>query len=954
MNRRQAGPQDLIERDSELAALKQSLAAARHGAGGIVFIEAFGGTGKTCLLTAAGELARQARMLVLRGAGNQLESGFAFGLARQLLEPLWLSRSPSQRRALVSGPARPALRILSPRSSQKLPATRDERYAVIHGLYWLVLHLAASQPGASASRPVVILVDDAHWADAPSLRFLAYLSQRTADLRLALVVAAGRHEPSTDARALASLRSSARQALLQPGSLSAAGVAQMARKQYRKADDLFCALCARVTAGNPFLVSELLAKLGEDELEPTATVLEDLAAVLPERVRERVSLRLSVMPVTARKVARAVSVFPDGASVRQAASVAGIGPDAALQAADTLAQVGFLQPGLPLVFVHPLVRAAVMTALSELERTRAHRRAASVLAEERADPEEIAAHLLLAPPAADPAVVEALRIGAEKALTEERPDDAVRLLRRALAEPASSRLQTDLLSDLGQAELAAGQWDGVEHLEQARRTTEHPERRAELALLQGRALYARRRFAEAAAVLDGGPAELEISDTPLARELTATYVAAASLVPELRDRALALRGRVAGVPDAEISPIQRVAIAHTAVYDALTGAPRRQIRELAQRAWTALDAFSDGPADVLTWPLLSVALLLCDEVEFALGICEAVIAGGPAARPPSELGLVNCCRAWGLYEQGRVAEAQAEAQAVLEAELDPQQICAPPAMAIMVLCHLERGHLDEAEVVLGALDRAAQAQACGPPLALELRARLLLAQHRPREALRELSRAQDELRSRFPLASAAVIPWRSTAALAHLALGEPEPARALAEEELADARRIGTTRGEIRNLRILGLARPNGSGLHLLTEATEVGDASAPRLERVKALVELGAALRRVNRRVDARAPLLRALELSHAGGASELATQAQTELVAAGARPRRTELSGTGSLTVSQQRVAELAARGLTTREIAEVLFVSPKTVEFHLRHVYRKLDVGSRDQLAQALSSK
>ena len=201
-------------------------------------------------------------MLVLRGAGSQLESGFAFGLARQLLEPLWLSLNPSQRRSLVSGPARPALRILSPHSDESPPTADDERYAVIHGLYWLVRHLAASQRGASGTHPVVILVDDAHWADAPSLRLLAYMSQRTADLPLALVVTAGRHEPSTDARALASLRSSARQALLQPGPLSEAGVAQMARRKFRKADDLFCALCARVTAGNPFLVSGTARQVG--------------------------------------------------------------------------------------------------------------------------------------------------------------------------------------------------------------------------------------------------------------------------------------------------------------------------------------------------------------------------------------------------------------------------------------------------------------------------------------------------------------------------------------------------------------------------------------------------------------------------------------------------------------------------------------------------------------------
>jgi DNA-binding CsgD family transcriptional regulator len=152
----------------------------------------------------------------------------------------------------------------------------------------------------------------------------------------------------------------------------------------------------------------------------------------------------------------------------------------------------------------------------------------------------------------------------------------------------------------------------------------------------------------------------------------------------------------------------------------------------------------------------------------------------------------------------------------------------------------------------------------------------------------------------------------------------------------------------MRSLRLLGLAVGGAPGLALLREAVEVGDAASPRLEQLRALVEYGAALRRANQRAAARTPLSRDLELSHRAGAAGLAEQARTELVAAGARPRRMALSGIESLTASQRRVAELASRGLTTRQV-EALFVTPKTVEFHLRQAYRKLDVGSRGELTK-----
>jgi DNA-binding NarL/FixJ family response regulator len=170
--------------------------------------------------------------------------------------------------------------------------------------------------------------------------------------------------------------------------------------------------------------------------------------------------------------------------------------------------------------------------------------------------------------------------------------------------------------------------------------------------------------------------------------------------------------------------------------------------------------------------------------------------------------------------------------------------------------------------------------------------------------------------------------------------------------ELEQARAAGVTRIVIRDLRVLGLAARGSRGLELLEQASATGDAYPARLEHIQALLDLGAARRRANQRVAGREPLRRALELSHSGGATALEERARTELSAAGARPRRAMLSGLESLTPSERRVADVAAKGLTTRQIAEALFVSPKTVEFHLRHIYQKLDIASRGELAKLIA--
>jgi DNA-binding CsgD family transcriptional regulator len=198
----------------------------------------------------------------------------------------------------------------------------------------------------------------------------------------------------------------------------------------------------------------------------------------------------------------------------------------------------------------------------------------------------------------------------------------------------------------------------------------------------------------------------------------------------------------------------------------------------------------------------------------------------------------------------------------------------------------------------------------------------------------------------------AFMPWRSQAALALLQLERPEEAAALAEEELELARVWGAPRALGAALRAAGLVEGGKRGLALLQEAVEVLAGSPAKLEQAKARTELGAALRRANQRAKAREQLRRAVELATICGATPLAARAESELLATGARPRRIALSGLESLTPSERRVAELAAQGPTNREIAQALFVTPKTVEVHLSSVYRKLGISSRSQLAGALA--
>jgi DNA-binding CsgD family transcriptional regulator len=317
---------------------------------------------------------------------------------------------------------------------------------------------------------------------------------------------------------------------------------------------------------------------------------------------------------------------------------------------------------------------------------------------------------------------------------------------------------------------------------------------------------------------------------------------------------------------------------------------------------------------------------------------------------PHVLGLW-CYRALHHLRIGNLADAEADARVALETGPRLPGLHAAVALAALLGTLAERGEYEAAEAAEERYRLAGQFPATMQAgWLIAARGRLRLATRRPAVALGDLLAAGD-LFARLRILSPSAAPWRSDAALAQLALGAQAEARTLAAEEVTLARAFTGPRTLGVALRAAGLTDGGRRGIELLRQAVRVLEGSGARLEHARATADLGAALRRAGRRADSRAVLRVALDLAHRCAAIALTERTRTELVAAGGRPRRLVLSGLDSLTPSERRVAQLAADGLSNREIAQNLFITTRTVEGHLTHAYQKLAITSREQLPAAL---
>jgi DNA-binding CsgD family transcriptional regulator/tetratricopeptide (TPR) repeat protein len=933
---------DLLERDNELATVAALIASTAGGRGvRLLAIEGPPGIGKTALIAEAKSLGQDAGLRVLGARGSELEGSFSYGVVRQLFEPLLTSLRAEERADLLAGAAALTEPLFDPTQVAAEPAA-DSSLASLHGLYWLTANLAAQ-------RPLLLAIDDLHWCDVPSLRWLAYLLPRIEGLDVVVVAGLRPDEPGEDPRLLAQIVSDPLAGVIRPSPLSTEAATRLLRETLSpEADDAFCAACREETAGNPLLLRELVHAIADEGLAPTVASVPRLRRLGARAGARAVSIRLSRLAPEATTLARAVAILGDDADPRQAAALADLDEQGASEAAEALARVDVLQQGPPLRFVHPLIRSAVYEALPSLDRDSAHARAARLLANAGAEPERVAVHLLRSPPAGDAQVVATLRDAAQRAGSRGASESSVAYLRRALAEPPRAAERPEVLLELGSAEAQIDGDASIEHLQEAHGLIEDPIRRAETALMLGRQLFLLR-GEQSDAVYRHALDELAGADAELGRLLEAGLITnglfSSSLHGAALERLERIRGRVG-----DQTPGERLLLALLAYHEARAGAPAAEAVPLARRA------LAEGRADVGAAFVPACTVLAMADLDEVLVIYEDALAEAHRRGSTFAFAAAKVFRAQTLVWRGDLAEAEAEArEALVGAEAwGVSARFSGHATAFLADALMEQGKLEDAAAVL---ERAGFGESLPESARLlylrDSSARLRILRGDLAGGLAELldtGRRFEAVGSRNP----AFIAWRSPAALALQQLGEQSEASRLAAEELEVARTWGAPRALGAALRVAGLIESGTRGLALLEEAVEVLRDSPAKLEHAKARTELGAALRRANRRSDAREQLRHAVEVATSCGAMTLAARAERELLATGARPRRIALSGVDSLTPSERRVAEMAAEGPTNREIAQALFVTQRTVEVHLTSIYRKLGINSRSELAVTLAAR
>lgn len=924
----------LVERDEEFRAIEGLV----HD-GGVLVVEGGAGIGKTSLLDVACGNATACGHDVARARASELEAEFAFGVVRQLFERRLSGSPPAAREALLAGPAGAARTLISGGPAED--AASDTTFAVLHGLFWLAANL-------SASRPLLLVVDDAHWADEPSLRWLAYLAPRVEGLALGLLVALRPGEPASDQAPLLAVRAAATR--VTPRLLSQGAVARVVRDVMGSgASAELCAAASRRSGGNPFYLREILRAPG---LGAPAGA-ESRAAGGSAALTQQVAARVRRVDPLALRLAQSVAVLGDGCEVRQAASIAGLSSDAASRNAAELVRLEVLAGDDPPRFLHPVVREAVEDSMTTDERERAHRNAAQILHYEGAPPGRVAAHLMQVRPAGDGWTLERLREAARDAVATGAPQTGADLLARALAEPPPPAIRVAVLRELAAAEVVLGRESACARLDEALRLVDDAHEHAVLGLELALAKANLYRWGEAVDVCDATLLELGDRDAVLAAQVEAQLV-----ICGLRDvrkvaRALQVLDRLSGRKLKEATA-ETYAIAR-GVAGIFGGT---EAGEVASR----LEVVFDGthlPAG--NWDTALPGLIMLVFAEAYDAVDSALDRLLPLAeRSGSTRGLLNTYAVQGMLKLrlGMLPEADAAAR-VARRILNESDLGRgfPLVMTTLADTATEAGDLDEAEAVLAAMP---QAHEVGLVPAVDIpacRGRLRLAQGRAREALVEFNACRSIIDSDIwglRRADNGMHHARSGAALALLQLGDRAAARQLAHAELADTRAFGGTRALGISLRVAGLAEGDEAGMSLLEESVAVLRTSPALLQRAHALAELGAARRRTGQRVAARVPLAEALDLAARCGARPLAARVREELRATGARPRREWRTGVEALTASELRVARLAAEGKTNREIAQSLYITPKTVEGHLARAYTKLDVSGRAELPQGLEGE
>ncbi|WP_239149134.1 LuxR family transcriptional regulator [Streptomyces sp. SID12501] len=967
----------MYERREALALVADEAARAREGTGRLVLLRGATGTGRTALLEAATEHAEAHGMRVLRVRCSTGGSAPDVRLAviEQLLSPLQeLTTSPL--------PGSPAEATGAPDGSLP-PAAR----------LWRLLRAYA------AEGPVLVAVDDVHLADEDSRCWLIEAARRVDRLPLLLLVTERSQydvDPPSAGLVHTLSPSLVRTHTLAPLSRDAA--AELVRSAV--GDDVpekWVTDYVRAGAGNPLLLRALLEDLNATTAAPAA-LPETCAALYPGAYPAAVSWWLDCAGAATAEAARvlaALDELPGGADVDVFAETAdALGADPArvrgwLTAMPRLGMLRFGDDGLPR-YAHPLLRDAVLTGWCAADRQAAHGAAAEAMLRRGVPTATVAQLLLRSGTMGEVWATEVLLDAAGGAVSDDRTDDAVVLLRQALDEPMSDGRRAEVLTELGSLEFTAVRSStGIPRLTEAMRLPGLPQYRVQAAVALGTAL-ARRGEARAAVTLlrdlDG-----QLTDHP---DLLRTVQTASALLSDhdqmIREEMYRRLHETAQHSPQALGPAGHALLVR---YEATAGlisadAAMKRVRTLlsepagplaepfllgtaaAVAQWAdeldeaerLTDRGLTGQRPTLLHPMHEALLNVRADIAAARGDYGQLLSeheswrrdgAGPGAGTGEGSGFGGLGFKFGLEcaAGSGTGTGTGEAKVVAVAESGTGTGTVPGTgngptnvEAHVLLALVETGRVDEAWQLADAFDLREAHDSWELNRFLYARGVVRAASGDPAGALGDFLECGRRQSARDVL-SPVVTPWRAAAAQCQLALGHHQEALALAEEELRLARVWNTPRLVGRSLRILGTATGGRHGLDLTGEAVRILREAAIETELIPALIARGRQLTAAGERARARKSLREAAERAELLGAVRLRSAADESLREGGAR------STTTTLTASERRIAELAVKGRTNTEIAELLHVARRTVETHLTSAYRKLGIRRRGELTAAL---
>jgi DNA-binding CsgD family transcriptional regulator len=803
-------------------------------------------------------------------------------------------------------------------------------------------------------RPLLMLLDDAQWSDAASLRYVEFTCRRLEQLPFLFVVATRLPDEHTPAPLL-SLLAQTPAALLRPAPLSLRAVEQLVREQIDPGSEAaFARACLQVTGGNPFLLRELLHEAVIERLPGSEEGAARVRAIGPRGVARVLLLRLRRLPESARQVVDALSVAPDGLTLHELAELAELDEPLAASAAAGLAAAEIVDLKHGVRFTHPVIRTTVYEDMAPTRRRRIHLRAARIQTDGGRPAAEVAVHLLEIEPRGDPWVTRTLREAAKAASRARDFSGAEQLLLRAEREGAEVD-SAELLAELGSAEARTANPDGIGHLEAAIDAIGDPVRRAEVSIQLATALRFSLKVDRAADVLLDAIQRLDQPSSELGRRLHAELLGVRLLGPAVSKRISDELASLAVPTGAPVDLLDALLLSAAARDAAAQLRPVDEVLEPGRRALSG-GTRGDQAGRGLAWVVAMGALTWAEDFDRVYERCTRALAAARAISSALAVAINSTMRAACCYRAGRLLEAESDAAAALELapEAHGLRTLLPAAVAYAVMAGIERGRpLEELEALAAEPSLVGAEQMLPYPQLSCARGALSLAGERWEQALDHF----DDCSRRDPgfgASNPSIVPWREGAALAHLRLGERATARELAADAVERAQRFGAPRALGFALRAAALVEDGPARIAGLRRAeAALAKANAP-LELARLRCDLGAALRAAGRRRDAQAVLGEAYALANRLGAIRIAERTAEELAAVGVRPRRGPATGLAALTPSERRVAELAAAGKTNREIAETLFITQKTVETHLGHVYDKLGVRSRRKLPDGLEAK